>query len=242
MIDNSNKNCNNSKARRIVRVALVIFALLFCCFLGYLIVRFVSDKEFFQKWVKERGIWGRLLYGLMVIFQVVVALVPGEPLEIAGGYAFGAVHGTIIYLISATIGGMLVFLFVRKYGQPFVEMFFSGKDINKFKFLRYSSRLTKGQKEGLLVFLFVLPGTPKDLICYIAGLTTISSRLWLLVCSLGRLPSLITSTIGGQALESKDYTNAVVAFVIAFAISLIGVFVYKAVRGKHSDKDKHISN
>lgn len=228
-----------SKARKIIRIILVIFALLFCCFLGYLIVRFVSDKEFFQKWVNERGILGRIAYGLMVVFQVIVALVPGEPLEIAGGYAFGAFHGTIIYIISATIGGMIVFLAVRRFGQGFVEMIFSDKDISRFKFLRYSQRLSKRQKESLLIFLFVLPGTPKDLLCYIAGLTTIRTKVWLIVCSLGRLPSLLTSTLGGNALGTKNYLVAGIAFGTALIISGLGIIIYRKINKKHNGNTRN---
>lgn len=228
-----------SKVRKIIRIILVIFALLFCCFLGYLIVRFVSDKEFFQKWVNERGILGRISYGLMVVFQVIVALVPGEPLEIAGGYAFGAFHGTIIYIISATIGGMIVFLAVRRFGQGFVEMIFSDKDISRFKFLRYSQRLSKRQKESLLIFLFVLPGTPKDLLCYIAGLTTIETKVWFIVCSIGRLPSLLTSTFGGNALGTKNYLVAGIAFGTALIISGLGIIIYRKINKKHNGNTRN---
>ncbi len=235
MEHNIKEKKHTSKVRKIIRIILVVFALLFCCFLGYLIVRFVSDKEFFQKWVNERGVLGRIAYGLMVIFQVIVALVPGEPLEIAGGYAFGAFHGTIIYLVSATIGGMIVFLGVRRFGQGFVEMVFSDKDISKFKFLRYSQRLSKRQKEALLIFLFVLPGTPKDLLCYIAGLTTIETKVWFIVCSIGRLPSLITSTLGGSALETKNYFSAGLAFGVALIISCLGVLLYNRIHIKHNE-------
>ncbi len=216
------------KVRKIVRIMLVILALLFCCLLGYIMVKFAMDKVFFKTWMEEHGIMGRVIYMIMVVFQVIIALIPGEPVEIAGGYAFGAFQGTILYLISSAIGSMLVFLLVRKYGTGFVEMFFSKKDINGLEFLRNKRR------EALLILLFVIPGTPKDLLCYFAGLTNIKTRTWLLVCSMGRIPSIITSTIGGDALENSNYTWAIVAFSIALAISIGGIIIYKTIRRRHN--------
>ena len=222
------------RIKRVVRIILIILAILFCCGLGYLVVKFAMAKDVFQAWMEKHGIIGRLAFMLMVIFQVIVALVPGEPLEIAGGYAFGAVQGTILYLISSTIGGMLVFLAVRRYGTNLVEMFFSKKDIKGLRFLKSTKKLDKKKKEGLLIALFILPGTPKDLLCYFAGLTTISTKVWLLVCSLGRIPSLVTSTILGDALETENYLSAGIALGIALLISAVGVLIYKRVHKKHN--------
>ena len=72
----------------------------------------------------------------------------------------------------------------------------------------------------------MLPGTPKDLLCYFAGLTNIRFPVWLLICSLGRLPSIVTSTIGGNALGTKNYWGAVLVFVITLAISAAGLLFY----------------
>ena len=218
------------KTGKVVRIILIILALLFCAFLGYVIVKFATNKELFKTWMNDHGVLGAIIYIIMVMFQVIVALVPGEPVEIAGGYAFGAIQGTLLYLIGSTIGSMLVFLLVKKYGGEFVEMVFSNKDIKGLEFLRNKKR------EVLLIFLFVIPGTPKDLLCYFAGLTTINTRVWLIVCSLGRIPSIVTSTIGGDALQRSDYAWSIVAFVIALVISLAGIIVYRIIHKKHNDK------
>lgn len=218
------------KTRKVVRIILIILTLLFCVFLGYVIVKFATNKELFKTWMNDHGVFGAIIYIIMVMFQVIVALVPGEPVEIAGGYAFGAIQGTLLYLIGSTIGSMLVFLLVKKYGGELVEMVFSNKDIKGLEFLRNKKR------EVLLIFLFVIPGTPKDLLCYFAGLTTINTRVWLIVCSLGRIPSIVTSTIGGDALQRSDYAWSIVAFVIALVISLAGIIVYRIIHKKHNDK------
>lgn len=231
-MESEEKGKKLQRTRKVVRIILIILALLFCAFLGYIIVKFATNREFFKSWMKEYGILGGFIYVIMVIFQVVVALIPGEPVEIAGGYAFGAVWGTVLYLIGSTIGSMIVFLLVRKYGNRLVEMVFSKKDIKGLEFLRNKKR------EALLILLFVVPGTPKDLLCYFAGLTNISTRVWIIVCSLGRIPSIITSTIGGDALERSDYTWTIVAFSIALITSLVGIVIYRGMRKKHNNSSK----
>ncbi len=229
-MESEEKGKKLQRTRKVVRIILIILALLFCAFLGYIIVKFATDRVYFKNWMNEHGILGGFIYVIMVIFQVVVALVPGEPVEIAGGYAFGAVWGTVLYLIGSTIGSMIVFLLVRKYGNRLVEMVFSKKDIKGLEFLRNKKR------EALLILLFVIPGTPKDLLCYFAGLTSISTKVWVIVCSLGRIPSIITSTIGGDALEKNNYTWTIVAFSVAFVISIVGIVIYRTMRKKHNDR------
>ena len=73
----------------------------------------------------------------------------------------------------------------------------------------------------------MIPGTPKDLLCYFAGLTDIRLSLWLLICSLGRLPSIVTSTVGGDALGTSNYWFAAAVFAITLVISLVGLLFYK---------------
>ena len=75
----------------------------------------------------------------------------------------------------------------------------------------------------------MIPGTPKDLLSYFAGLTDISLTHWLLICSVGRLPSLVTSTIGGDALGTSDYGFAVIVFAVTLIISLLGLLIYKHI-------------
>ncbi len=79
----------------------------------------------------------------------------------------------------------------------------------------------------------MIPGTPKDLLSYFAGLTDVKIPVWLIICSLGRFPSIITSTIGGDAIGTKNYMLAVAVFVITMVISIAGILVYKYICKKN---------
>ena len=199
--------------------------------IGVPLLRFAQDPALFRVWVDGHGVWGRLAYMGMVIFQVVIALLPGEPFEIAAGYAFGAWEGTVLCLIASTAGSMLVFFLVRRFGQPLVQLFFSREKLDKLKFLRASAK-----RDMLLWLVFLLPGTPKDLICYFAGLTDVKPGLWLLICSVGRLPAILTSTLGGSALGTKQYWLAAGTFVATLAISGAGLLLYRHICRRNEQK------
>ena len=81
-----------------------------CLMAGKPMLALLSDPERFRTWVDERGLWGRLAFVGMMAVQIIAAMIPGEPLEIAAGYAFGAVEGTALCLLGALIGGAAVFL------------------------------------------------------------------------------------------------------------------------------------
>ena len=134
--------------------------------IGIPIVRFVSEPEQFRLWVDSHGIWGPVLYISFVFLQVVVALIPGEVFEIVGGYAFGTWMGTMLCLLGSTLGSIAVFALVRRYGVRLVEVFFPLEKLKALHFLRKSPK-----RIFLFLIIFMRPGTPKDLLCYYAGLT-----------------------------------------------------------------------
>lgn len=211
--------------------AIIIFILLFAAlawFVGRPMIRFARQPEQFRSWVDGHGALGCAAYAAMVFLQVVVAIIPGEPLEIAGGYAFGAWWGTALCLIGAVLGSAAVFALVRRWGRPLAEVVFPKEKLDKLQFLHSSPKRT-----ALLWLIFTAPGTPKDLLCYFAGLTDMKWRTWLLIATVGRLPSIVTSTVGGSALGEQNYRAAVIAFAIALAVAGAGYLIYRAVCRRH---------
>lgn len=100
---------------------LAVFILLsaaVCWFVGRPMIRFAKQPELFRQWVDSLGLWGMIVYVGMCILQVVVAIIPGEPLEICGGYAFGGVWGSVLCMLGLFLGSVIVFALVRKLGQP----------------------------------------------------------------------------------------------------------------------------
>ena len=202
---------------------LLLSALIFF-FAGKPLIQFVQEPERFRAWVDEQGVMAPIAFLGMLILQIVVAIIPGEPLEIAAGYAFGAVEGTLLCVLGAFLGRVAVFLLVRRFGTRAVEVFFPLDKRNELKFLQNKRRLT-----FWVFFLFFLPGTPKDVLCYLVGLTDLPLRSWLFIAAVAPLPSIVTSTIGGNALGTENYIFAVIMFAITLIISGLGLLAYRVI-------------
>jgi len=221
------RSFTDSQKKWIVGTGLVLFLLLSALvfwFAGRPLVRFAREPERFRTWVDEQGVWGPLLFLGMMILQIVVAVIPGEPLEIAAGYAFGALEGTILCMFGAFVGRLMVFLLVRRFGTMAVELFFPLEKWQSLHFLHNEKRLS-----FWVFLLFFLPGTPKDVLSYFAGLTTLPLRKWMVISFIAPFPSIVTSTIGGNALGMGQYTFAIIVFLCTVVISGFGVAAYKAV-------------
>ena len=187
----------------------------------------IGDPEEFRAWVDSQTLFGRLVFIGMVILQVVVAVIPGEPMEIGAGYAFGAVEGSLLCLIGMALGSTLIFLFTKKTGRKNGGGFYLP---GKTSIPEIPAKYGTAQPCYFLVFL--IPGTPKDILTYFAGLTPIRLRTFLLLTSVARVPSIVSSTVGGNALGTQNYDFAVIVFLVTAVISAAGALIYK----HHSQK------
>ena len=216
------------KHRKAAWIAAMVIFLVFCAavtwFVGVPMVRLAEDPDAFQQWVDRFGIWGKLVFVAMVVLQVLVALIPGEPLELAAGYAFGAVEGTLLSMAGILLGSWLVFALVRRFGVKMVEVFFSDREIRRLSFLK------NPKKTKVIVFLLMMiPGTPKDLLSYFAGLTKLSAAQWLSIVAVARIPSLVTSTVTGAAAGEERYVLAAIMLVVTLVLSGAGLLYYSRI-------------
>lgn len=214
------------KHRKIVLSAAVLIYILFMVAVGWFIgvpmVRLAKDPEAFRFWVDSHGWWGRILFVGMVVLQILVAFIPGEPVELAAGYAFGFWEGSALTMAGFLIGSWMVFALVRRFGVRLVEVFFPQAQIDQFRFLK------NPKKTKVIAFLLMLiPGTPKDFLSYFAGLTKLTTRQWLTIVALGRIPSLVTSSITGDAAGEEKYLLSIVMLLITGVISAVGIWYYR---------------
>ena len=153
---------------------------------------------------------------------MVLAFLPGEPLELGAGYAFGFWEGTLWCLVASALGTALVMVLVRTFGMRLVGLFFPPDKIASVRWLRDARRF-----ELLLFLVFLIPGTPKDLLTYVAGLGT--SPVWRIVAltTVGRIPSIVSSTLAAGALGDGNYTVAAVTVALTLALVAAGVVAYR---------------
>lgn len=224
----------SGKQQWAVRLAAVwVFILVcggLCALVGIPMVRLAGEPEAFREWVRSFGVWGRAVYVGAVTLQVLVAFIPGEPLELAGGYAFGAWEGTLLALAGIVLGSALVFALVRRFGTPLVEVFFSKEKIEGVAFLNDPRRT-----RVIAFLLMLIPGTPKDFLSYFAGLTKLRLSQWLGIVAVARIPSVIGSTISGGAAGSENYPLAAATLAVTAAISGIGILYYRRICKEQSE-------
>ncbi len=193
-------------------------------FVGGPLIKFAEDPAGFRAWVDSAGVWGRFAFVGIVVLQVLVAFIPGEPIELAAGYAFGFWEGSLLTLAGFLIGSWIVFALVRRYGSKLVEVFFSKEKMDEIKFLK------NPKKTKVISFLLmVIPGTPKDMLSYFAGLTHLTTGEWLAIVAIGRIPSLITSTITGAAAGEQNYLVTAISIAVTVLISIAGIVYYRYI-------------
>lgn len=224
---NAKMNLREMKKNRLIKAAVIIGIFIFCFFailISIPLVKTLGSPEIFRDFIESFGIFSPLIYIFLVVLQILLPLLPGEPAELVAGYAFGAFKGTLLCLFAESLGSIIVILIVKKYGRKVLEFFFSHEKIDSLKFLH-----TSKSKTLLYSIIFVMPGTPKDLLCYVAGLLDIDIKVILLVTTFGRIPSIITSTLIGGNLGDKEYLIAVNVLVVTLLITLLGVIIYRFV-------------
>jgi len=134
--------------------------------------------------------------------------------------------------IAMSTGGVITFLFVKKFGMKFIELFTTKEKIESVKFLHSNSK-----SKTLLFLFFLLPGTPKDLMCYVVGLTDIKLSTWILINVVGRFPAILLSALGGSALGEQRYSIFFAAFAIIIVLYFLGSYLYKKLN-HHEERKK----
>lgn len=200
----------------------ILFVLIACSVLFAFFTNIASDPEVFKEWLNQFGWFGRITLVMMMFLQVLVAFLPGEMIELGAGVAFGAWEGMVLCLIGSALGTYCILVLVKKYGLSFVEHFISKDKINSLTFLKNEKKLS-----GIIFLIFFIPGTPKDLLTYFAGLTSIKAMKFVAITTVARIPSVITSTMVGDKLMQQDFNSALTIYGITFIVSCIGLLFYK---------------
>lgn len=203
---------------------LIIFSLI-AYYVGRPLLRqFRDSPETFREYVEEHGLLGQATMIGIVMLQVVIALIPGELFELGAGFVFGWLEGTLLCLIGMALASILVYAVVRKFGVKIVSLFFSADKINRFSFLRSHKKL------NLLTFiLFLIPGTPKDLLTYLIGLTPMPLHTFLWISTLARIPSVVSSAVTGSLMQSDRTLAAVITYGVTLLISAICILWYRKI-------------
>jgi uncharacterized membrane protein YdjX (TVP38/TMEM64 family) len=186
--------------------------------LGPPITRLLKNPESFRRFLDRYGPISALVYVLIQVAQVVIAVIPGEVVQIAGGYVFGTAVGTLSSAAGIALGTLMVFFVTRLAGYPLVKIFVGPKKLARFDFL-----VNDPKADITLFILFLIPGLPKDALVYISGLTPVKPWKFLLISTVARLPGLWGSAYIGAHLHQKDYLAVWILSAAALVLFIVGV-------------------
>ena len=228
---------DKKKKLKIFKIMLFIIALIILTVITiYLfpVMKNLSTKEgqiAFKEKATTSGLYGLLLLFIIQVAQIFLFILPGEPIEILAGMCYGWFLGTIFIMISSAIIATLIFWLVRKIGKQFVYDF---SDEEKIKKIENNKILQNPKKIELALFiLFLVPGTPKDLLTYLAGLLPIKMGRFIVISTIARVPSIVTSTIAGANIATGDWKKGIILYFLIVAIVAIALFIFNKF-----DKDK----
>ena len=214
-------------ALSIISVVLVIATIIG----ALLLYEYIDDLEALAR---ENIVVGAIIFSLVCAIQVVFAFIPGEMVEIAAGVLFGSWWGTLFCLVAETLGSVVVILLVRKFGRKFVESLYPREMIDALPILN-----DRKKRNAFIFLLFAIPGTPKDFLTYIIGLTKISIPTYILLTFFARIPSVITSTFAGSSIGEGKIIQAVIIFAATAVISGVGYLAYHSIQKKHSKNEQN---
>lgn len=180
-----------------------------------------ENQAEFKKWVSDMGIWGVLLVLGIQMLQIVVAFIPGEPVELIAGVLYGTVFGTLFCLFGCVLASSLIFLISKKFGKRLLYRIFSEEKVKSWKWLQEGKRL-----DTVTFILFLIPGTPKDMLTYIVGVGEMSLGRFLLISTFARIPSIVSSTAVGDTMRQGEWQISIIIFAVTGLIGILGI-LYK---------------
>ena len=217
------------KKEQIIKITMLILFIIILIYMTIKIIPLFKDisteegRLNFKEKVESLGIRGVLVILGLMLAQIFLAVLPGEPVEMLSGMCFGPIGGLMVIYLGVFISSTIILLFVRKFGRSFLYSFVSEEKILKLENSKWFSNTRK--IDIALFILFFIPGTPKDLLTYIGGLLPIKPIKFILISTFARFPSIITSTVAGSNIMEGNWKLILTVYAITFVLTGIFLFI-----------------
>lgn len=233
---------NNNTRMKIFKMLIIILLLLFLIYstieLFPLIMKLSNEntREIAKIEISNMGVKGIFIVILLQIIQIVIAIIPGQPMEIITGMLYGTWGGLIVCLIGIFLGTTIIFITVRKLGLQFIKVFFKEESINKIR----NSKIYKNPDkfEVLIFIIFCIPMVPKDIFVYLGGISPVRTNRFLTIATIGRIPGLFLTVFAGNKLSQGNIKIVVLITVVIILLGLIGYFISQNFQRKMETENK----
>lgn len=221
---------NLSKKEKIFMFFRFVILLLVILLMAYITIQCIplisklaneETRMEFKNDIANMGFKGVLTVLGLQILQIVVAVIPGQPMEIVSGMLYGTWGGMLLCLVGIFLGTLMVFLIVRKVGTDFMQLFFSKEKIDEIK----NSKLFKNPAkfEMLMFIMFVIPLLPKDIFIYIGGISPVRPKRFLAIATLARIPGLFVTVYAGNKLSEGSFLITIILVAVFLIVGIIRI-------------------
>ncbi|MGE5626913.1 MAG: TVP38/TMEM64 family protein [Solirubrobacterales bacterium] len=203
--------------------AALAAVLVFLCFAAYIYFNkyfyLFNNPNKLKMVITGYGRYSVFVFLGFQIIQVVVFFIPGEIVQIAGGYIFGTFYGSVLSILGITIGSSIIYGISNLFGRPLVKRIISRRHLELFEKI-----LKLGSVNYVVFLLYLIPGIPKDVLGYICGISEMSFRNFIWYSTLGRIPAIVISAYFGAGIIGGKTGNLVFIAIISTALFVFGVF------------------
>ncbi len=225
-----------STTLKIIAMILILAALIALC--AWLIPIVLSLREpenqlRFQDFIESLGVLGVFAMLVLQVAQIIIAVIPGEPIEILMGLMYGTFGGLVLTLLGIALGQTIVFFAVKKFGIKLAEKFV---DVKKFESLSFLN--TTEKRDSLIFLLFFIPGTPKDVLTYFAPFTGIGFRRFIIISTLARIPSVVSSTWAGATISDGSFIKTLIIFAVTGIVGIVGIIINNRITNKQNKEPR----
>ena len=180
--------------------------------------KLIINPEILADFIRSYGVYSKLALVIIQMIQVIIFWIPGEVTQVAAGFVFGAGWGFILSFMGIMLGSFFNFYIARLVGKPLLV-----KIIDTHTLLKIETALKEDKGQIALFLIFLMPGIPKDALCYVAGATGISYISFILISGAGRIPALFFSVLFGENISTGHYTEIILitALFTAFFLTIL---------------------
>ena len=235
-----NNKASSDKYKKILALSkLILLVIIVAGIPAFLYLKY--GAELFSKdsavhvvdYLKANSSIAALLIICIQIVQVVICFLPGQPVQFAASYMFGVMRGFAFSITGAVIGTVISFYLAKLLGNDAMNLFFGEEKVRDYK-----KKLDSGRGLLLAFLIYLIPGIPKDLVSYVAGISDMRFRPFLLVATVGRIPGMLGSLMLGHFFGRQDYRAMIIIAVIVAVMLLICYIKRDALIGFLDDVEK----
>ncbi len=232
--DNAVETAETGRSERSARfLAVLKFAVLVVLLVGvplYIflahpeVIALLKDREALESFLEAHRSHSLLILFAFQIVQIVIAFIPGQAAQFAGGYAVGILPGYLVCMAGVIVGTALSYVIARLLGRDFVAFFFSRNTTADIE-----AKMRSGRAHALVFVLYLIPMLPKDAVAYVAGACGYPLRLLLVISTVARTPAMLLGIAMGAELRSGNHAALIVLACVSAAILAVCVWQRKNI-------------